>query len=43
MEKMKEKKSYIKMIQSHLNDSSMATLRKGEERKKIINKLLECK
>lgn len=43
MQKMKEKKSYIKVIQGHINDISLATLRKGEERKEIIKKLHDYK
>jgi hypothetical protein len=33
LQKMKEKRSYVKTIQAHLNDSSLITIRDGAKRK----------
>lgn len=43
MKKMKEKRSYVKTIQAHLNDSSLTVIREGDKRKALIKQLHEFK
>jgi hypothetical protein len=40
---MKEKHSFVKIINYHIEETNLATLRKGDERKKLVSILSEYK